>query len=230
MRTRSPDGEPRRSIAAWLARLPGVFSWALASMTRVVLSGFRATRHRWRTSASSRRKDLQKRNRVTLPSLYERYPEVRKHLRRELGLRSIALDEVAGTAVAGYDQRGSDFLPLPPFRSTNWAARWQRLTRAMDRLEVLPPIDVIRFDDRYWVEDGHNRVAAALYGGQVEIDAVVTELRPLGVKGSDRSASLAAVLEHGRELREAGEGRPRRPVGMRAGDRLPPPEIPDRPT
>jgi hypothetical protein len=229
MRSLSPDGEPRRSFATWIARLPALFTWALAGLTRVVLSAFRGTRHRWRTSASSRHRDLEKRNRVTLPSLYDRHPEVRGHLRRELGLRSIPLDEIAGTAVAGYDQRGSDFLPLPPFRSTNWAARWQRLTRAMDRLEMLPPIDVIRFEDRYWVEDGHNRVAAALYGGQVEIDAVVTELRPLGVRGSDRSASLAAVLEHGRELREAGAGRPRRPVGTRLGDRRLPPEIPDPP-
>ncbi len=83
-----------------------------------------------------------------------------------------------GTAVGGGDQRGGDFLPLRPFRGRNWTARWQRLRQAQDRLAVLPPIDVVKYADRYWVVDGHNRVALALYGGQLEIDAERDRARP----------------------------------------------------
>ena len=47
----------------------------------------------------------------------------------QVGLRTIPVDEIAGTAVGGGDQRGGDFLPLRPFRGRNWAGRWQRLNR-----------------------------------------------------------------------------------------------------
>ena len=129
-------------------------------------------------------------------------------MRRELGLRSIPLEEIVGTAVAGPAQRGSDFTPMRAFRTQNWEGRWQRINRAVDRLTILPPIDVIRAFDRYWIEDGHNRVAAALANGQVEIDATVTELRPPNApSGAPVATSLAPMLETSQELRSAGEGR-----------------------
>jgi hypothetical protein len=126
--------------------------------------------------------------------------------------------EIAGTAVAGLDQRGSDFKPLPPFRSQNWAARWQRIRGAIDRLEILPPIDVVRYPPggKYWVNDGHNRVAAALDVGQVEIDANVTELVPPGQNPSERPDNLAAVLTGTRSLRAAGRGEPIQSLGDEA--------------
>jgi len=96
---------------------------------------------------------------------------------------------------------------MPAFRSQNWEARWQRIDRATNDLTILPPIDVVRYGGRYWVEDGHNRVAAALKNGQVEVDAAVTELRPPNAVSSTPPALLAPMLEEGRELRAAGEGR-----------------------
>jgi len=164
-------------------------------------------RRRWQAREARRHAELRRRNRVPLPNLFELHPEARNLTRRELGLRSIPLDEIGGTAVAGVAQRGSDFLPLPAFRSSNWEYRFQAIQRAMRRLTILPPIDVLRFGGRYWVEDGHNRVAAALYAGQVEIDATVTELREAGARSTEAPASLAPVLEAGRDLRAAATGR-----------------------
>ena len=121
---------------------------------------------------------------------------------------TIGLDEIRGTAVEGPVQRGGDFLPLEQLRGSNWLGRWQRIRRAMERLEILPPIDVIKYGDGYWVVDGHNRVAAALYTGQVAIDASVVELRPLrGGRSTGRTGSLAPLLAEGRDLRAAGSGR-----------------------
>ena len=168
----------------------------------------RESLQRWRSRRRARLDALDRLNRIPLPSLYADFPEARNHLRREVGLRSIPLDAIAGTAVAGPAQRGSDFTPMPAFRSQNWEARWHRLSRATNDLAILPPIDVVQFGDRYWIEDGHNRVAAALRNGQVEIDAAVTDLRSTAATTSPRAtATLAPMLEEGRELRAAGEGR-----------------------
>ena len=141
-----------------------------------------------------------------LPNLYELHPEARQARPVEVGLRTIDVDDIAGTAVGGGDQRGGDFLPLKPFRGKNWAARWQRLRQAQDRLAILPPIDVVKYADGYWVVDGHNRVALALYGGQVGIDASVVELVPMGATRTEPIGSLAASAADSRSVRTAGSG------------------------
>jgi hypothetical protein len=117
------------------------------------------------------------------------------------------VDQIMGTAVGGPTQRAADFLPLAPFRSANWASRWQRLLAAMDRMAVLPPIDLVRYGDGYWVLDGHNRVAAALYLGQVEVDANVIELVASGAAAVERPTEIAATLTGTRGVRSAGAGR-----------------------
>jgi hypothetical protein len=116
------------------------------------------------------------------------------------------MDEIGGTAVGGGAQRGGDYLPLKASRTDNWASRWQRLRKAQDSLALLPPIDVFKYRDRYWVVDGHNRVGLALYGGQTAIDADVTELVPLGGHRTEPIGSLASSFAASRALRTAGSG------------------------
>jgi hypothetical protein len=141
-----------------------------------------------------------------LPNLYELHPESRRARPVQVGLRTIDVDDIAGTAVGGGDQRGGDFLPLKRFRGKNWTARWQRLRQAQDRLAILPPIDVVKYADGYWVVDGHNRVALGLYGGQVGIDASVVELVPMGETRTEPIGSLAATAADSRSVRTAGSG------------------------
>src|SRR3989442_502234 len=149
------------------------------------------------TGARGRR--LQRLARQPLPLLYDVHPEARRALPHPLGVRTIPIAEIAGSAVEP-PQRGGDFLPLPPFRSRNWAGRWQRLRSGNDRLVHLPPIDVLRYGDRYWVTDGHNRVALGLSEGQIGIDANVTDLHLPG-QPIEPAGALAPLLE---EAREAG--------------------------
>jgi hypothetical protein len=184
---------------------------------------------RWQSRPGARKRQLRRQASLPLPNLYAVYPESRVATPREIGLRSIDLDEIAGTAVGGVTQRGSDFKPLRPFRSQNWEARWQRIRRAIDNLAILPPIDVVRYPpgQQYWVLDGHNRVAAALYAGQVGIDANVVELVPPGELPKEPPSSLAAVYTGSRALRTAGEGR--RVGAMQDEDRIDRPRIDDRP-
>lgn len=142
-----------------------------------------------------------------LVNLYDVHPEVRRASMRELGLQTVPVTEIAGTAVEGPAQRGGDFLPLRNRRSDDWRARWQRISRAVDGLVSLPPVELVQFDDQYWVVDGHNRVAAALYSGQQAVDAVVSELRLPGAAAHRQPTAIAAYLEGSRDLRAAGSGR-----------------------
>ncbi|MGA3029310.1 MAG: hypothetical protein ABSE58_01060 [Candidatus Limnocylindrales bacterium] len=149
-----------------------------------------------------------------LPNLYELYPEARLASPHELGFRFVPVEEIRGTAVAGAAQRGGDFLPLRPFRGENWEARWQRIRWAHERLQPLPPVDLIKYEGDYWVVDGHNRVAVTLYANGVGLDAMVTELVPLDGQTSERPRNLLAYLGETGELRAAVQGR-RPAMGMR---------------
>ena len=144
---------------------------------------------------------------MPLPNLFDVHPEARGAPLRELGLMSIPVDEIVGTAVMGAAQRGLDFQPLPPFRSKNWEARWQRIRRATEKMRSLPPIDVLRTRDGYWVTDGHNRIAAAKVVGQVEVDADVKGVVLPGEPIMRPSGSLAPVLEESSHIEAAARGR-----------------------
>ncbi|MBA2571105.1 MAG: hypothetical protein H0V04_08000 [Chloroflexi bacterium] len=141
-----------------------------------------------------------------LPMLYGVHPEARRANPRDRGLEIVPLEQIRGTAVEGSGQRGSDFRPLPALRGKDWEARWQRIIRAVERLEMLPPIDLIKFGDDYWIIDGHNRVAAARQVGQVALDANVTELRPLGA-GHAEHRRIAPYLTDSAALQAVGSGR-----------------------
>ena len=142
-----------------------------------------------------------------LPNLYEAHPESREAAPRELGFRFVPIEEIRGTAVAGIAQRGTDFLPLPPFRGSNWQGRWQRIKQARDALKPLPPLDLIKYNGEYWVVDGHNRVAAAIDGKGVGVDAMVIELVPLDGQVSERPTSVLQYLGESGALRNAAQGR-----------------------
>ncbi|HVL54472.1 MAG TPA: ParB/Srx family N-terminal domain-containing protein [Vitreimonas sp.] len=202
----------RATVASGLALVSAGIAWVVASIlqptARAGAAGMRRFASGWRSRPGARQRDLRRRASRPLPNLYEVHPDARAATPREIGLRSLDLDEIVGTAVGGLAQRGSDFKPLPAFRSSNWEGRWQRIRSAIDRLAILPPIDVVRFPPGggYWVLDGHNRVAAALDVGQVAIDANVTELVPPGQNATERPDNLAAALTGTRSLRAAGQG------------------------
>lgn len=170
----------------------------------VVLAAFAGRmRQAWR----SRPTMAAARERSVLPSLYTVHPDAAAALRRPRGLEPVALDEIVGTARRP-SQNTADFLPLPQLRGQNWLGRWQRIRRATDRLDLLPPVELLRYGDEYFVVDGHNRIAAARRLGAVAIDADITELVPPGERAhSVPPATIAATLEASDELRHAVHGR-----------------------
>ena len=152
--------------------------------------------HALQPGRTTRVRRLRRLAREPLPLLYDVHPEARRALPHPLGVRTISVAEIAGSAVEP-TQRGGDFLPLPDLRTQDWVARWQRLGWANERLAYLPSIEVVRYGDRYWVVDGHNRVALALYEDQPEIDANVVDLHLPG-EPIERAGALAPLLEEAR--------------------------------
>jgi hypothetical protein len=146
-----------------------------------------------------------RRSRRVLPSLYQVHPQASVAQRRSLGVRTVPIDRVVGT-LRNPSQNTVDFLPLPELRGRNWVGRWQRIRRAMDNLDVLPPIELVKVGDEYWVADGHNRVAAARRLGAVAIDADVTELVIPGIESATNTRSVSATLFGSEELRQAASG------------------------
>lgn len=208
-----PEVSAGRQVAEKLETVAGkvesVVEGVVEGATEAVggaVQAVQAAARRWDERPGARVRRLRRLSRTPVPYLYDVHPEARRAVPREVGVRSIDTDAIVGTAVGGATQRGSDFLPLKPFRSGNWMQRWQRIRNAMNALKFLPPIDVLRYGDEYWVLDGHNRVAAAKYGGQVAVDANVVELVPPGGRASERPGSLAHVLTGTRALRTAGQG------------------------
>ena len=154
-----------------------------------VRAAVRATTRQLDDRIQSRPRILRRLARHPLPYLYEAHPEARRAIPHEIGVETIVVDDIEGTAVGPPGARGMDFIPPRPARTPNWRDRWRRVLLASNELAVLPPIDVLRFQGRYWVLDGHNRVAAALYVGQREIDANVVELVPAGEPGAARGTT-----------------------------------------
>ncbi|WP_019200339.1 ParB N-terminal domain-containing protein [Tsukamurella sp. 1534] len=90
---------------------------------------------------------------------------------RSLGLQVIPLAQIVGSVdrTRDFDRR---FRP----RSPAMRARWQRLAAAQRRGEAMPPIEVKKVGDMYFVIDGHHRVSIAFARGFDTIDAYVTEV------------------------------------------------------
>ena len=192
-----------------MQRVLNVVRWLAGRLTDLVLlvlllGGARGALRRRQTDADRRRRA----ERDVLPSLLDRYPGATAAPRRPIGLRSVPLDRIVGT-MRHPSQNTADFLPLPKLRGTNWRGRWQRITRAIDRLETLPPVDLVQVGDDFYVVDGHNRVAAARKAGGLEVDADVTQLLIPGVTQPGQARLDASALIGTDEVRQAAQGRQR---------------------
>jgi ParB-like nuclease domain len=116
------------------------------------------------------------------------------------GIQEIPLDRVVGSAAS--PSKTGDFDPgfLPVNRRMR--DRWTRIYLAMVEGDELPPIDVYKVGDAYYVIDGHHRVSVARTLGRATINARVIEVRtraPLTSKIDAaallRAAEYAAFLD-----------------------------------
>lgn len=103
------------------------------------------------------------------------YDRVREDLpfrgQRDIGLQTVPVDRIVGS-VGRY--RDFDRAFLPTQRQTT--ERWVSISKAHYEEVVLPPVDLYKIGEVYFVRDGNHRVSVARERNQEFIDAYVTEI------------------------------------------------------
>ena len=103
------------------------------------------------------------------------FDEVRDALpyrgQRDIGLQVVPLNKIVGS-VGRYRDFDRAFLPIQ--RQTS--ERWVNIRKAHYRDVSLPPVDLYKIGDVYFVKDGNHRVSVARDRNQTDIDAYVTEI------------------------------------------------------
>lgn len=103
------------------------------------------------------------------------YEDIRARLRLHeesyKGLQDVPLDQIQGS-VGRYREFTSNFLP----KRAEMQERWSRVYAQANSLAGLPPIDLYKVGDVYFVRDGNHRVSVARQLGAKTIQANVTEL------------------------------------------------------
>jgi hypothetical protein len=130
------------------------------------------------------------------------FHEVMRMTRME-GLVERGVEEIPVSQIKGSEGRSRDFdpsfLPLNP----RLRERWTRIEALMLQGAALPPIEVYKVGEVYFVKDGHHRVSAARHLGQEFISANVIEVRTRAPVGSDVDAhELLRAAEYAKFLEE----------------------------
>ncbi len=102
------------------------------------------------------------------------YHEVRERVSPEgesyRGLQTVPLEQIVGS-MDRFQDFNREFFPRQRFT----AGRWQNVDRAYYQDVHLPPIQLYKVGDVYFVKDGNHRVSVARERGQQYIDAEVIE-------------------------------------------------------
>ena len=85
-------------------------------------------------------------------------------------LRTVNLRQIRGS-VGRQRDFDADFHPI----ESNTEQRWMRVATAREEGRGLPPVQLIRVGETFFVQDGHHRVSVARARGEVDIEAEVTE-------------------------------------------------------
>lgn len=118
------------------------------------------------------------------------FEEVARRLRarQEIGQRveTVPLEKIVGS-VGRYHDFTREFLP----RANVNSQRWARIDAALNSMEGVPPVELYKLGDVYFVRDGNHRVSVARANDLGQIEAYVTELEtPIPLTLSDFERDL----------------------------------------
>jgi hypothetical protein len=88
------------------------------------------------------------------------------------GLITVELEKIQGSEGKS-DAFDSEFNPMHDLART----RWTNIALAIMRGRQMPPVDLVKVEDVYYVRDGHHRISVARSLGQQYIEAEVTALQ-----------------------------------------------------
>lgn len=89
----------------------------------------------------------------------------------EREFETVELERIVGSVGRGSSFDGR-FLPLCSCSKD----RWKRVDEAFHDGKPLPPVELYKLGERYFVYDGNHRVSVARYHGVVAVDALVRRL------------------------------------------------------
>jgi DNA-binding Lrp family transcriptional regulator len=93
--------------------------------------------------------------------------------RTDLGIKPVPIVQIVGS-VGKYREFDNQFRP----KDDQEPYRFKRIKEAMDMRKTLPPVELYKIKDEYYVADGNHRVSAANQLGQKVIDARIIEYLP----------------------------------------------------
>ena len=143
------------------------------------------------------------------------YHEVANHLKArqqiEMGTQMVSLRRIVGS-VGRYRDFTRTFMP----RSGIDEERWARLDAAMNSPQGVPPVDLFKIGEVYFVRDGNHRVSVARANDLTHIEAYVTEVKtdiPLTLEDFDHDEWLVKA-DHQDFMRQTGLNRLRPDNGI----------------
>ena len=86
------------------------------------------------------------------------------------GLQVIPIRQIRGS-----EGRSAEFGPDFRPRGTQTRGRWISVARARQDGQSLPPVELVKVSDTYYVRDGNHRISVAAALGQATVEAHVTE-------------------------------------------------------
>jgi hypothetical protein len=89
------------------------------------------------------------------------------------GTRVVGVEEIIGS-VGRWRDFDRSFLPA----RASVGHKWKRIDRAFQRGEELPPVELYKLEEAYFVVDGHHRVSVARYHDVPTVEASVAEFHP----------------------------------------------------
>ena len=105
------------------------------------------------------------------------FDDVRRELladnRLYRGTKVVEADQIVGS-VGRWGEFDRSFLPA----RASAGQRWKRIDQAFHRAEDLPPVELYKIGDAYFVLDGHHRVSVARYHDVPTVEAAVAEFHP----------------------------------------------------
>jgi hypothetical protein len=128
------------------------------------------------------------------------------------GTQTVSIDEIQGSEgrLADFD---CQFNPL----SSHDKNRWMQVATARQMGLPMPPVELVRVGDAYFVRDGHHRISVARAMGEDSIEAFVSIWRVTGSLPWQRASAGGHTTSHsGQPLSPSPSAiGPSRPVGSR---------------
>lgn len=125
------------------------------------------------------------------------YDEVKERIpfrgQHDLGLKQVRVDQIVGS-VGRFRDFDRAFLPV----QSRTRDRWISIDKAHYSDVILPPVELIKIGEIYFVKDGNHRVSVARERGQQFVDAYVVEVAVPGPVYSEKDLDGLVLAEERR--------------------------------